>query len=575
MISKKIVFIGLFISVMIYLVFAITGANIVSEVTSFVVNNKPYITDLSVDPSEGNASTEFGCICSINDNDSDSYTFDHFWRINNNYPFVLDFETNFSFLSFMPDLSNRFNGTFINGNKPKHYSGKIGELSAFFAGTESCIGFPADSFFIDRPLTIEFWLRHADAGTIAAVYDDTTKIYKIYIDESSLDLIVETVYKEKTHSYEVIEIPGDWVLVDILFLTDNINIYVDGVLKLNETLYYDDSSKTNFTIGCYDASDPKDYFNYYLDEFRVYPYALPLEQILKHNGTVYKFLEAGFYGGDNISCYCRSSDSYEYSNLNRSSIITVQNSPPIKPVLVAPTNNNNSLINRNVNFYWNASDVDQDTLTFDLVINNSVAPNHEYNEITATKSGNTYNYTIPDELWTEFETNYHNYTWKVRAYDGTNYSEWSDTFSFSIQDYVAINSVNNSLDFGTLNPLQTYDTDSDLNPFVFRNVGNVNVDLKNVTLNPVTDTFWLSKPLGTEYLQIKADNYSSNTSVNESGSQFTWINFSQGNEYLVRSLDYHSNKSFVELDLKLIVPGQEPASNRSKEFMFYWIASDN
>jgi len=296
--------------------------------------------------------------------------------------------------------------------------------------------------------------------------------------------------------------------------------------------------------------------------------------------TIHSNISTNILGSGNTTindvwnCTVTPYDGYE----NGTSItdqVSVGNSIPSKPVLLEPTNGNNSLFSRYPEFIWNCTDNDADTLNFTLMIEIDAGDsNYTYENFTYSLTGSNYSYTIPDELNTYVETNNHPYLWKVRAYDGTNYSEWSDTYNFSIEETVIINSVNNYIDFGSeLELLQWYDTDNSSSPFLFQNMGNVNVTLKNLT----TGSFWLSTaaPLGTEYLQYKADNNGTNSTFDESSSITPWTNFSDYNEDVVRNLYYNNGSNYIEVDLKIRVPGDEPPGSRSATMNFHWEIDDN
>jgi len=268
---------------------------------------------------------------------------------------------------------------------------------------------------------------------------------------------------------------------------------------------------------------------------------------------------------------CLAYDGYENSSIWRNSSVTVGNSAPNTPILLEPSDANSTLFNRSPTFLWNCTDNDSNSLNFTLEINNSVSPNYMYYNLSLTPSGSNYTYTIPDELQTFIESENNAYEWRVRAFDGINYSVWSEVYNFSIEEYVIITMVNNTIDFGSgLNLLNSYDTISDANPFLIRNDGNVNVTLINFT----APSFWLSRPLGTEYLQYKTDNYSSNSTYNYSGSVTSWTNFSSSNVNVTRNLYYGSGANYIETDLRILVPGAEPPGNRSPVFNFYWEIDD-
>ena len=282
--------------------------------------------------------------------------------------------------------------------------------------------------------------------------------------------------------------------------------------------------------------------------------------------------------GEVWNCTVIPYDGYE-NGTAKTDQVTINNDPPEKPILLLPVNWNNTLFNLSPTFVWNCTDNDADSLNFTLEINITAAPNYNYPNLEGSSldpSGNNYTKTIGDELQTYVETGNNNYTWRVRAYDGTNYSEWSDIYSFSIEETVIINMINNFTDFSqsSLLPLESANTDNDsVNPFSFQNVGNVNATLKTMS----TTSFWVSEDLGTEYLQYKADTNVGGSTFNESGSTMDWTYFeneSVSNEYVIRNLDFHSSENYAEVDIKITVPGQEPPGTRSSELIFYWLVSE-
>jgi hypothetical protein len=269
---------------------------------------------------------------------------------------------------------------------------------------------------------------------------------------------------------------------------------------------------------------------------------------------------------ENWTCKVTPNDGYENgSSLNDS--VYVRNFPPNKPILLLPENENYSLETRTPNFIWNATDLENDTLTFELKINNSVCSDYLYDSFTPNNSSNTFNYTIPDELCTEFEASNSVYTWQVRSHDGISYSEWSDTYNFSIDDLLLIDMVDDTMNFNSLNPYDEVDSDTNNDPFVIKNVGLVEADLTNLS---IASNFWQTANLGTEHLQFKADNYSTQSVFNYSESITDWTNFSSSNLNVIKALDYTKNNNYAEIDLKLIVPGIESVGERQKVINFNW-----
>ena len=288
------------------------------------------------------------------------------------------------------------------------------------------------------------------------------------------------------------------------------------------------------------------------------------------------------YGNTTINdawnCTVTPYDGYE-NGTSKSDEVSVGNTAPEKPILLIPTNDNNTLFSRYPSFTWNSTDYDGDELNFSLEVNISDSGDvdrlYSLNDSLYSQNGNDYNYTIPDELNVYVENNNHPYEWRVRAYDGEDYSEWSDIYNFSIEETVIVNSINLNVDFGgPLDPEAINDTDTLGNPFVFKNVGNVNISLRNLTMS---ENFWLSEGLGNDSLQYKADDYfdgGDNSTYNESGSITSWTNFSLNNPNVVRNLYYGSGLNYIEVDLRIEVPWKEPPGSRSRNMTFFWQIDD-
>ena len=65
------------------------------------------------------------------------------------------------------------------------------------------------------------------------------------------------------------------------------------------------------------------------------------------------------------------------------------------------------------------------------------------------------------------------YNWTVRAYDGTDYGEWSEIWNFTIEPVILLELTTDTVDFGNLAITQENDTDIGPAPFVVQNNGNI------------------------------------------------------------------------------------------------------
>jgi len=103
-------------------------------------------------------------------------------------------------------------------------------------------------------------------------------------------------------------------------------------------------------------------------------------------------------------------------------INVIENNPPSTPELIEPENES-EITNTTPFFDWtDSTDPENDTVSYELLVDNdSDFSSPEINESTPESE-----YTSSEEL--ELDT----YYWKVRAWDGTSYSDWSETWVFTI-----------------------------------------------------------------------------------------------------------------------------------------------
>ncbi|KAF2955854.1 hypothetical protein [Marinitoga sp. 38H-ov] len=129
-------------------------------------------------------------------------------------------------------------------------------------------------------------------------------------------------------------------------------------------------------------------------------------------GTTYywKVVAKDGNGGEN------SSDIYSFTTSEKTNI------PPNKPILISPTNNSKDL-EPNLTLYWNCSDPDGDTLTYDVYLDKTINLTTPYiTDVTDTSL------TISNlELGAT-------YYWKVVAKDGNGGENSSEIYSFTIKD---------------------------------------------------------------------------------------------------------------------------------------------
>jgi hypothetical protein len=157
------------------------------------------------------------------------------------------------------------------------------------------------------------------------------------------------------------------------------------------------------------------------------------------------------------------------------------NSAPSIPALLSPTNES-SITNRTPTLFWqNASDTDGDTITYELQFDNdSDFSSPEVNETSYAEGSANTTYAITQDL--AADTTFY---WRVRAYDGTDYSDWNAS-QFEVLSSIVVSLPSGSVAFGTLGPSDTKNTTADdLGPMSVSNDGNIPI---NIFIN-ATDMF--------------------------------------------------------------------------------------
>ncbi|MGV8168987.1 MAG: right-handed parallel beta-helix repeat-containing protein [Candidatus Nanoarchaeia archaeon] len=261
---------------------------------------------------------------------------------------------------------------------------------------------------------------------------------------------------------------------------------------------------------------------------------------------------------------CKASDGTGNSSWVNSSTLTISNLPPPKVTLSYPTNGDFAFTNRTPRFNWTTvTDIDPgDSVLYHIFVatNEDMSGPEIVNETGL--SDNYYDYV--SEL--DFDT----YYWHVRAYDGTEYGEWSDTWNFTVEPSVSIELLTPTVDFGSMNPADTDDTTDDSpGPFVFRSLSNTYIDLYDTN---VSTGIWSTVTLNTSYWQIKARSTipPNDGTFNESGSLMTWVNVSNSVDELIRRLNYSGTENEISVDIGITVPSYEPPTVKTSNISFYW-----
>jgi hypothetical protein len=279
-----------------------------------------------------------------------------------------------------------------------------------------------------------------------------------------------------------------------------------------------------------------------------------------------------------------ANDSGNQWNVTDIFTFTVVNTPPSSVNLSAPLDMS-TIYNRQPFFNWTQSyDPDGDNITYQFTLNEN--PNCEIegglecvvfpvSENVSSSNYSLVNHTLGIYLNDSLGIGTW-YNWTVRAYDGYDYSPWADTFNVTVEGMVSItfdcDGCNQYVEFGDVFINEEYNTSepfhADLTkPLIFENYGNVFVDVQ-IGVNETTP-LWRSAyaPLNTSYFQYMAGNSTETNSFNWTASTQVWENMSSTMKYAVRYLNYSDLSDLAEIELKIRVPSDEIAGQRTTQIV--------
>ncbi|GIU70265.1 MAG: hypothetical protein KatS3mg002_1501 [Candidatus Woesearchaeota archaeon] len=317
--------------------------------------------------------------------------------------------------------------------------------------------------------------------------------------------------------------------------------------------------------GYCNASDPDDVSLYY-------HYSWFLNNVLNSSGTVGPFSQSLSVNvanvsssllsiGQNWTLQCVADDLSSNSSGLNSSITSIIPRIPEKVVLKSPTNGNNTVHSRQPLFEWYAAN---HSVWYEINITSSTGCGGNYYQNVSAPS---VTFIPSNELCVYSEGPNTLYYWQVRACSDDVCGNWSDIWNFSIEPYIVITIVNNSINFGSMILGETKNTtQGNPGPFVLQNDGNVPADLINVS---VDQNIWSSVPLNTYYFQIKARESYESGSFNVSASIMDWIN-AGNNASLIKQLNYSDAKDSAYVDVQVTVPGDEPPGVKQAYLIFRW-----
>jgi hypothetical protein len=226
------------------------------------------------------------------------------------------------------------------------------------------------------------------------------------------------------------------------------------------------------------------------------------------------------------------------------------------PELLSPSNND-YIIDRTPLFVWNNSGSGYNYTI--LVDDNPTFNNPEINETVEEDNVINSSYQVISPYILDLDTVYY---WKVRAENSSIKSLYSEPFNFTLESYAAINVVNDTIDFGSVNNGNSYNTTNPLyNPFIIENIGNIVINL-TITSTPVFSS--VSYP--SEYYLFKIRENESNSYTD---STSTWTQFNNVSSSIdVENLNWEiANNNFMT-DLLITIPLSEIAGQKSSTITF-------
>ncbi len=261
---------------------------------------------------------------------------------------------------------------------------------------------------------------------------------------------------------------------------------------------------------------------------------------------------------ENWTCGVVPFDGIAEGNLVNSTNVSVVNSPPTRPTLTNPVNNNVTT-DTTPFFNWTpVTDPDNDVINYTLNItclttSGGACPTGDDSQ--QIDNINISNYTMTDDLDFFLDDGFR-YNWTVRATDGQNTSSFAQPFNITFVVVVDINLSNSSIDFGsTLSPGDAESTqDRSPAPLKLDNIGNAFVNV-NISSNNFLFTTLTSQ--STNYM----------FRINDSGGQLVTpfnttesiVNFTNVTTTNRTAIVRFNETATANIDINITVPSDEPS----------------
>ena len=251
-------------------------------------------------------------------------------------------------------------------------------------------------------------------------------------------------------------------------------------------------------------------------------------------------------------------DDYRFKTQLDTDYSIGNNTVPPVPFLNLPPSGNDTT-DRTPEFSWVIGpDLDGDSITFNFIMDDNETFNAP--EVNVTDISST-TYTPISDL--DVDTMYF---WKVRSYDGYDYSEYTSFWNLTIDSYVAISLPVNSVDFGSITRDVYYNTSDDTpTPFLVQNDGN---SLVNITL--YATGLFDTAPLPSWYYQCKAGDSTEIGAFNSTFSLTDWTNITGQTSplELISLLQYQDINDSAEVEIQIKAPVDEGAGFKTSTITF-------
>ncbi|MBR9692841.1 hypothetical protein GOV07_02805 [Candidatus Woesearchaeota archaeon] len=237
-----------------------------------------------------------------------------------------------------------------------------------------------------------------------------------------------------------------------------------------------------------------------------------------------------------------------YSNYTLNLCCQGGNSPPTVPILVYPTQGNDTVFERNITFNWDDStDSDGDPITYNFSLTQVTCADD--NQSGLSPSTYTGGELCVDKI----------YWWTAQACDDNNAcSAWATSWNFTILSVLGLDFTVNNTNFGTMVRNATDNTtDNSPPPFTVENTGNVKLNVTFKADDALFDTVGLGNP---EFRYQARDTLE--PGAYESG-QTSWANVPATLSSLYTNLHYTDAHDAAYVDILVDLPYEELAGDKS------------